>query len=192
MKAYELSSLSDEQLAGAAAEALGRLQPRAQAFALALAAGKPAATAARELGRSTNARVLARLKVRAREVLALLREQARRRAVVTAEETASWFDALAQAAWAAEDYSAARGARREAALIRGQYPKDQAQLLLGTGAVQILVVNTGVPPRDGSPALPAVTRESPVALEAPQNGVEVMGHSDSQRAGEPQPEEFLS
>jgi hypothetical protein len=122
MNAKEVVRFTDEALAAAADEALEALTPRARAHALAVAGGKTAAEAARELGTSTNGRVLARMKARTAPVLALLREQMRRKSHLSAESAARWFEDVADEARRAKDYGAATRAKSEAAKILGLYP----------------------------------------------------------------------
>lgn len=128
MNTKEARLLSDEQLAAACDAALEQLTPRARAHALAVAGGKTAAEAARELGMSTNGRVLARMKARTRDVHALLLEQRRRKAEESAEAAARWLDGLASEARRAKDFSAAARAKREACLLRGQYPDPRVRV----------------------------------------------------------------
>ncbi len=120
--------LTDEQLAAAVDERLDRLTPRARAHALAVAGGKTAVEAARGLGMSQNARVLQRMKARTRLVVGLMREQMRRKAHLTAESAAWWFEDLAEQARRAKDYSAAARAKREAGLLLGLYPDPRLRI----------------------------------------------------------------
>jgi hypothetical protein len=128
MNAKEVVRLTDEQLAAACDDELEQLTPRARSHALAVAGGKTAAEAARELGISTNGRTLARMKARTRPALALLREQTRRKSHLTAEAAARWFEDLADEARRARDYGAAARAKREAGLLLGLYPDLKLKL----------------------------------------------------------------
>lgn len=128
MNAKEVVRFTDEQLAIRREAELERLTPRARAHALAVAGGKTAAEAARELGLSTNGRVLAKMKARTRVALALLREETRRKSHLTAEAAARWFEDLAEEARSARDFSAAARAKREAGLLLGLYPELRLRL----------------------------------------------------------------
>jgi hypothetical protein len=137
MNAKGASQFSDEQLAAACDAALEKLTPRARAHALAVAGGKTAAQAARELGLSTNGRVLAKMKSRTAAALALLREQTRRKSHLTAEAAARWLEDVADEARSAKDYSAATRAKSEAAKILGLYPETRLKLLLEQPSVDL-------------------------------------------------------
>lgn len=137
MNAKGVGHLSDEQLAAACDSALEKLTPRARAHALAVAGGRTAAQAARELGLSTNGRVLAKMKSRTSAALALLREQTRRKSHLTAEAAARWLEDVADEARGAKDYSAATRAKSEAAKILGLYPETRLKLALEQPSVDL-------------------------------------------------------
>lgn len=133
-------------------------------------------------------------------VVGLMREQMRRKAHLTAESAARWFEDLAEQARRAKDYSAAARAKREAGLLLGLYPDPRLRIeheLIDSRGVtaeeieELARLRHEVRPQlaarvveaEFTSTTPGVTHESPVALEGPQNGAGVTGRSDSQRDG---------
>lgn len=123
-----LERLADTQLAAEVEKALGALTPRARAWTLAVAGGKAYTTAATEVGLSAGSAPITRLKRRAEHALRLLREQTRRASMLTLEVAVEKFRALSEEARAAQDYSAAARALREACLLLNLYPAEKVDV----------------------------------------------------------------
>jgi hypothetical protein len=111
-----------------AEKALDGLTPRARAWTLAVAAGKPYTTAATEAGLSAGSAPIARLKRRAEPALRLLREQTRRASMLTLEAAVQRFRELSDEAREAKDFSAAARALREACLLLDLYPSEKVDV----------------------------------------------------------------
>ncbi|MFT3917310.1 MAG: hypothetical protein QM704_25460 [Anaeromyxobacteraceae bacterium] len=88
------------------------------------------------------------------ELVALLRERARRAAQVTREGQIARIQRLGREAEEEGDRNAALRAEDLVNKLANLY--QDTQVVIGPGAVQVLVVNTGVPSRDPLPALAAV------------------------------------
>lgn len=143
----DLMNATSKQLDERVAALLAKLSPRSALFAQEHAAGATAVDAARRAGLS--AKGGAPYKQAAHplvvEMIAILRELARRRAVVTVEGQIRRMQHLGREAEDAGDLNVALAAEDKINKLAGLYPKDQ-QLVVGGAPVQI-VVHTGLPER---------------------------------------------
>jgi len=107
---------------------LARLTPRARAFALAVGSGRSATEAAREARLSEHPHAMCRQKQRVEPALRLLREQARRSALLTLESAVERFQQLSEEARQRKDFGAAARSLREACLLLGLYPSERVDV----------------------------------------------------------------
>lgn len=131
-------NLTDDELHQEELAAARSANARQIRFAQEHAAGASVIDAARRAGMSMkNAspwKTAHRLVVA--KLVAILREQARRRAHYTVEMAVAEFRAIGDEARAAGDYSAATRAKREAGLLLGLYPETRLKLQLEAPAVE--------------------------------------------------------
>lgn len=130
--------LSDDELHRAEAEAATNATSRQVKFAQEMAAGASVIDAAKRASMSMKSaspwKTAKRMAVL--RLVAILREQARRRAHLTVEMAVQEFRALGDEARAAGDFSAATRAKREAALLLGLYPETRLKLQLEAPAIE--------------------------------------------------------
>lgn len=152
--------LSDEELGSQIAKLSARLSSRSQRFAEELACGATIVEAARRANLSTHR--AAPYKHAATPHVAglvrLLREQARRRAGVTAEGQIIRFQGLAQKAEDAGELSTAVAAEREVGKLANLYAPEVAA---ATGPVEVHI-NIGLPARE---VPPAYLKDDPAAAQ---------------------------
>lgn len=175
--------LTDAELHQEAHEAAGAANSRQVRFAQEMAADASIIEAARRAGLST--KYASPWKAAKRDVVqrlvALLREEARRRALVTVEGQIRRVQFLGRKAESEDDLGTALAAEREVSRLAGL--TDKSTLTVNAaGPTQLLVINTGVPSRDSAPPS-EVTLESPGARKALSPSVPVMLRHVMERAG---------
>jgi hypothetical protein len=179
--------LGDDKLDERIAAGLSRLTPRTAVFVQEYAKGATLKDAARAAGLSPRGTAPRQRLVRspgAAELVVLLREQARRRAGLTAEVAIHRFRDLSRSAEQAGDHGAAVGAMREASKIANLYPTEGGAAAAAPVLVQVALA---LPPRETPPSFLVGSTSTP-ALAPPPLPTDSAGTSpsvaDETRAGE--------
>lgn len=164
LRVEQIPGLDDDDLSFETGRRLALLPPRLAEFTRAIFAGESRKEAAERLGYQTIPNPATESM---RLALALLREEAKRRALLTAERAIARFREISDRAYDAAEWSEATGALREAARIAALYPEPSAGPAQGSPVT--VTVALQLPQRETPPSflVSAPARALPAQVEAP-------------------------